>query len=67
MPGDFELRHLSGGLYLTRPKSDAGRRVIPMFEPLRTILDRHMAATSNDYGLLFTREDGQPIDPAELQ
>jgi integrase len=63
-PADFEYRRLTGGLYLTRPKSSAGTRVIPMFEPLRSIIERHMdTRTDNKHGLLFTREDGHPIDP----
>jgi Site-specific recombinase XerD len=63
VPADFEYRHLLGGLYLTRPKSNAGWRVIPLVDPLRGILERHMASTpDNQWGLLFT-SNGRPIDP----
>jgi integrase len=62
-PADFEYRHLTGGLYLTRPKSQAGWRVIPLVDPLKSILERHMTTTApNPYGLLFTI-NGRPIDP----
>ena len=62
-PADFEYRHLTGGLYLTRPKSSRGWRVIPLVEPLKSILERHAASTPpNEWGLLFTR-NGRPIDP----
>ena len=67
-PADWEHRHLRGALYLSRPKSKAGWRVIPLVEPLRSILERHELATAhepNPYGLLWTREsDGMPIDPS---
>lgn len=60
---DYEYRHLTGGLYLTRPKSSAGWRVIPMFEPLRSILHRHFEiAPANPWGLVFTKND-RPLDP----
>lgn len=61
-PKDFEYRPLRGTLYLTRPKSRAGWRIVPLVEPLKTILTRHMKAGHGD-GLLFTRDDGSPQDP----
>jgi integrase len=64
IPAGFEYRHLSDGLYLTRPKTRSGWRVIPLVDPLKGILDRYRdRSRQNDYGLLFTRENGQPIDP----
>lgn len=63
-PADLEYRHLVGGLYLTRPKSNAGVRRIPLVDPLKTILERHIASMeSNPYGLVFTAQNGRPIDP----
>lgn len=65
VPADFEYRHLSGGLYLTRPKSAKGWRIIPLIDPLKTILERHLAAAEpNRWGLLFT-SNGKPLDPAK--
>lgn len=64
-PADFEYRHLYGSLYLTRPKTGKGQRTIRMFEPLKTILQRHIDATGpNAYGLVFTN-NGKPIDPTK--
>jgi integrase len=60
-PDDFEYRQIRGTLYLTRPKSSSGWRVIPLVEPLKSILDLHMQ-TAPDDGLIF-REDGRPWDP----
>jgi len=66
-PADFEYRHLTNGLYLTRPKSRAGWRIIPLVEPLRSILARWRdLADPNPYGLVFTRllaGEPVPIDP----
>jgi integrase len=59
-PADWEYRHLDGTLYLTRPKSRAGWRVIPLVDPLRSILRLHMG--QQDEGLVFTR-NGQRWDP----
>ncbi|WP_413354081.1 tyrosine-type recombinase/integrase [Microbacterium sp. 1P06AB] len=64
VPADYDYRHLTGGLYLTRPKSASGWRIIPLVDPLRTTLEAHRATTpDNEYGLVFAREDGEPRDP----
>jgi integrase len=64
MRADNEVRHLRGGLYLTRPKSRAGWRVIPLVEPLRSLLRDHLARMEpNEYGLVFATPDGHPLDP----
>jgi integrase len=63
VPADFEYRHLYGGFYLTRPKSKAGWRIIPLTEPLKSILEQHMARNPDGpFGLVFTR-GGRPVDP----
>ena len=59
-PADYEYRHLTGTLYLTRPKSSSGWRIVPLVEPLRSILALHMQGRGD--GLIFTR-NGQPWDP----
>lgn len=64
VPVDYEYRHITGGLYWTRPKSGKGWRVIPLVEPLRSILERHVStAPENPHGLVFARPDGSPYDP----
>lgn len=42
-PPDFEYRHLYGGFYLTRPKSKAGRRLVPLISPLKEMMHDHLA------------------------
>lgn len=67
VPDGFEYRHLHGGLHLTRPKSRAGWRTIPLVDPLRSILQNARAtATENPWGLAFvSARPGSlaPIDP----
>lgn len=60
-PADYEYRHLQGTLYLTRPKSKSGHRVIPLVDPLKSILALHMQDRGD--GLIFTNGDGGPWDP----
>jgi integrase len=59
-PADYETRHLAGTQYLARPKSRSGWRVLPLVEPLRSILALHMQGRPP--GLVFTF-DGRPWDP----
>jgi len=59
-PADWEYRHLNSTLYLTRPKSRAGWRVVPLVEPLKSILALQVGDQKD--GLVFTR-DGRPWDP----
>ncbi|MDF2895747.1 MAG: site-specific integrase [Rhodococcus erythropolis] len=76
-PEDREYRHLEGGLWLSRPKSEAGWRIIPLVDPLRSIIERRVetaASELNPHGLLWTSDpkrtkdglvlDGSPIDPS---
>lgn len=68
-PKDYQYRALEPDsrkdvrFFLTRPKSKAGWRVVPLVDPLRAILERHIATMEpNTYGLMFVK-DGQPIEP----
>jgi integrase len=64
VPADYEYRPIANGMYWTRPKSSAGWRVIPLVEPLRSILETHIAMSpENKYGLVFATDKGLPIDP----
>lgn len=58
-PADWEHRHLTGGLYLSRPKSRAGWRIIPLIDPLKSIIERRLDAAQsepNPHGLVWTAE-----------
>lgn len=66
VPEDQEVVPVEGGLYMTRPKSVASRHTIPMVELLRDILTAYLEQyPPGMHGLVFTRPDGRPIDPAD--
>jgi len=77
-PADWEHRHLTGTLYLARPKSKAGKRPIPIVPVLRAALEQRVAVAMtepNPHGLVWTSDpkkdrhgrllplDGSPILP----
>jgi integrase len=62
---DWVHRPLHGGMWLTRPKSEKGTRIVPLVEPLKSILKRHLAETAdayNPYNLVWFMPNGSPID-----
>ena len=61
---DFEREHLGGNFYLTRPKYESTRSY-PLVEPLKSVM---VAAAANvpEGSLVFTRKDGQPLDPDSI-
>lgn len=65
-PVDWENRNVTGGLYWSRPKSEAGRRKVPLVSPLREMLELRQRASVleyNPHGLVWTTTAGKPIDP----
>jgi len=63
-PADYEYQRLSGGLYLTRPKTKKSTRVVPLVPPLSGILAQWKEiAPANPHGLVFATAGGEPIDP----
>jgi integrase len=66
IPSDQEVRHLEGGLYLTRPKSRAGWREVPMTAAVEAVLRWLLAEhPPGQEGLVFTRDGHRPIDPSD--
>lgn len=66
LPAGQEARQVYGGLWLTRPKSRAGWREVPIAPLLAEVLARYTAAHApGDSDLIFTRPDGHPIDPRD--
>lgn len=62
----FEYTHIEGPNCITRPKSASGIRIIPIPPALVKALKQHRKAhfhVPNPYGLVFTRDDGGPMDP----
>ncbi|MFF1633934.1 tyrosine recombinase XerC [Leifsonia sp. NPDC058248] len=67
-PPNHEAVNITGGLWLSRPKTKAGFRVVPLVDPLRAIILGHMAATAdqpNPHNLVWHKPNGQPIDPRD--
>lgn len=66
-PDGFEVIPLKGALVLTRPKTEAGKRVVPLVDPLWEAF-RHLRniVPDNDYGLVWAA-DGEPIQPRDYQ
>lgn len=66
VPEDQDVVNVDGGLYLTRPKSASSWHTIPMVALLRDILTSYLEEHPPGMnGLIFTRPDGRPIDPAD--
>lgn len=66
-PADYEYRKLTETLILTRPKSAAGWRIVPLVDPLRDVLNRwRLEAPTNPYGLVFPDKHMEPADPGRV-
>lgn len=65
LPIKFEYQVLHNSLALTRPKSEAGSRWVPLIEPMRAALAQLAAedAGHNPHNLVFHNPDGSPIPP----
>lgn len=63
--GDF--RQCSNTICWTRPKTKAGKRVIPLLPELGSILKRIEDAGPNPHNLLFHHPDGRPFDQEQDQ
>lgn len=63
-PADYTVTHLEGNFYLAETKTQAGNRVLPLVDPLKTMLALHSErAGVSPHGLVFCHADGSPIDP----
>lgn len=62
LPNDFEYRQCRGSLLWTRPKTQAGTRIVPLVPPLVAMLESHrQSAGPNPYNLVWHRPDGNPL------
>jgi integrase len=67
IPPDYEHRHIQGGLYFARPKSRSGTRIVPLVDPLKSIIEQWRSlSVPNEWNLVFTRPDGRPLDPGKV-
>lgn len=66
IPGDQEVVRVDGGIYMSRPKTSAGWRVVPMAGPLHAVLQRYVETHGPGLnGLVFTRDGRRPLDPTD--
>lgn len=66
VPDHFEARQLEGRLHLTRPKTAAGQRIIPLVPWMRAALETwREIAPESPYDLVWPAADGTPADPAD--
>lgn len=63
IPRDMEVRHLVGSYHLTRPKTSAGVRVLPMPEAVALEMKKWLAIRpDNPWGLVFPTLKGTPTN-----
>lgn len=64
VPDNFEARQLEGAYHLTRPKTAAGKRIVPVVPWMANALEVWRAiAPASPYGLVWPAVDGGPADP----
>lgn len=64
LPPDTEYRECRGALLWTRPKTAAGKRIVPIIPPLVEMLRVHLRETAdwpNPHNLIWRNRDGRPI------
>jgi hypothetical protein len=63
VPDGYESRHLEGALHLTRPKTSAGQRIIPLVPWMDSALEAwREVAPHSPHGLVWPATDGRPAD-----
>jgi len=66
VPDGFEAVHLEKSYHLIRPKSGAGRRVIPLVPWMAEALDHwRTIAPVSPHGLVWPRPSGAPMNPKD--
>lgn len=62
IPSDLGARHVVGRYWLVPPKTNRGRRTIPLPESLAVELAEYMRSNPLSHGLVFSQEDGAPLN-----
>lgn len=65
LPRGFESEILHRSLALTRPKTRAGTRIVPIPAPLWAMLQTHPHGDKNPHSLVWHYPDGRPINPRD--
>lgn len=68
IPADHEVRHLVDAWHLVRPKTTAGKRIIPLVDPMPELLRSWQASSpASPYGLVWPGAGGRPKKDPEDQ
>nr|WP_240161568.1 tyrosine-type recombinase/integrase [Flaviflexus equikiangi] len=68
IPADHEVRHLVDAWHLVRPKTAAGKRIIPLVDPMPELLTSWKASSpASPYGLVWPGLGGRPKKDPEDQ
>jgi integrase len=68
VPDGFVARPLTGALHLVRPKTQSGRRVFPLIDPMAAALTEWRAVSPRfPHGLIWPNPDGSPRTDADDQ
>lgn len=66
VPRDYDAVHLVDSYHLVRPKTDSGRRIIPMVPWMKAaLLDWKEKQGGSPYDLVWTRDGGRPLTDKE--
>ena len=68
IPADHEVHHLVDAWHLVRPKTAAGKRIIPLVDPMPELLSSWQASSpTSPYGLVWPGAGGRPKKDPEDQ
>jgi integrase len=65
LPRGFEHKILHRSLALTRPKTKAGTRIVPIPAPLWALFEHHPRGGPDSHDLVWHHDDGRPISPRD--
>lgn len=62
VPDDYEARRLTGAYHLVRPKTEKGKRIVPLVPWMAAALQQwREIAPSNAYNLVWATDNGRPM------
>lgn len=62
IPDEYEIRPLKGSVCLVRPKTDKGKRIIPLVPWMTDVLKQLRKTSTNAFDLVWPDADGEPRD-----
>lgn len=65
LPRGFDHQILHRSLALTKPKTKAGTRIVPIPAPLWAMLEQHLRGDVNPHDLVWHHPDGRPLNPRD--